>query len=68
MLGFFLSLLSERYQKAAEEATAEKKRSVSICFLGNKQEPAIRTYPNAAVTVDFWNIKVAAMCPTESLA
>jgi len=41
---FFLSLLplSQRYQKAAEEATAEKKRSVSICFLGNKQQAAIR--------------------------
>lgn len=40
---FFLFPLSQRYQKAAEEATADKKRSVSICFLGNKQQPAVRT-------------------------
>lgn len=39
---FFLLPISQRYQKAAEEATAEKKRNVSICFLGNKQQPATR--------------------------
>lgn len=43
VFSFFVSPLSQRYQKAAEEATAEKKRSVSICFVGSKQQPAIRT-------------------------
>lgn len=33
--------LSQRYQKAAEEATAEKRRSVSTCFLGSEQQPAV---------------------------
>lgn len=37
---FPFSPVSWRYQKAAEEATAEKKRSVSICFLGNKNRSA----------------------------
>uniref|UniRef100_A0A8C4JCF8 Uncharacterized protein n=1 Tax=Dromaius novaehollandiae TaxID=8790 RepID=A0A8C4JCF8_DRONO len=32
-----------KYQKAAEEATAEKKRNVSICFLGNKQYSRLRS-------------------------